>query len=339
MFARHVLDKHGHGRPFCVSSGAGLLFASALLLILCDCGTAKTLLASSADYKAYRAVRTSVRVEPRLQAANAYLSSQPHGEWYSEVQAWFDEAEAAYYDVRRDNAAGLATYLDILPNGPHAKEARDRLVVFRARTRAAAQDRLHQAAQLTEARLASVAQERLEARDAFTDWFVRLLSIPSWGQLTRDLPGDFIYEWRLQRPQARCDGDRCSKWLSLPYSLPGGGDDTKRVMVLDVILLLEQGALYQARLEGPHLFSRLYEASKSRRVSPLEAESRASAISYALETIGRVTEARFPAARCAVDSVPPVVLERRCDGWTIQVVVADDASTQDSVLVQGSAKK
>jgi hypothetical protein len=60
---------------------------------------------------------------------------------------------------------------------------------------------------------------------------------------------------------------------------------------------------------------------------------RAEAISQASQVIELAIEASFPAARCTVEPVSPVVLHRRCDGVELRVVSAVELGDEDRVVI------
>jgi hypothetical protein len=300
---------------------------------------AETMIAPQDEYLAYRRVRNTVELEQRLAAAWNYVERFPHGRWIGEVRPWFLRAELDYFERRRESAAGLAAYLAVLPTGPHAEEARGALAVRRARAQKDRAEQLGLAARYTEERLAVLALERERAREVVPLWLGRWLAIDTWGERTSHLDSETLYAWRLDPPGARCEEDTCTRSITLPYSMPGGGDDAARVMVLDVVLRLRDGGVAEARLEGPALFSRMYEASTSRRVIPGDAVSRVDAIAFAVEVVRGAAEARMPRSRCGADAVAPVVLSLACDGWTLEMRAAEDPAQDDIIAIAGPKRR
>jgi hypothetical protein len=297
--------------------------------------------APSDDYLAYRRVRVSAKLEQRMQASVAYLERFPNGRWSDQVRPWFERAEARYFEHRRDDASGLATYLELLPTGPHAGQARALLEVLRARARQAQKERLGLEAMMTEERLGALAAQREQARDAVPMWVGRMLAIDTWGERTSRLDGDMLFAWRMDQPRARCVDERCAKIMQLPFALPGGGESAMREMVIEVVIVLglADGGVEEGRVEGPQLFSRLFEASKAKPVAPDDTAARVQAISHAVEVVAGAAEARLPKDRCAVEAVAPVVLARRCDGWTLTVRAAELPTDDDVVVVRGPRGK
>lgn len=313
--------------------------ATIMIAALSGCSSfVSTVTAPTDDYLAYRRVRTSRTAEERLHASSEYMTHHPRGEWRREVKPWFDEAEARYFASRRENPAGLATYLEILPDGPHSAEARRALALVRTRAQAAAKERLAFKARYTEERLAALAQQREATVFAFGTWIGRAMAIRSWTERTSALDSDFIFAWRIEKPRGRCDDDRCSKMVQLPYQLPGGGDDADRVMVIEIALKLVDGGVDEISIGGPALFSRLFEAATTKRVAVDDVAARIRAIEFAIEFVGGSIEARVPAASCSFEPVAPVVLLRSCSGWTVKLVAAEQLTDDDLVVIRGPAR-
>lgn len=299
-------------------------------------GFATTVFAPHHEYEAYRSVRTSRDLEQRLQASAQYLKRYPQGRWEASVRPWYLRAEARYYVRRKDSIAGLIGYLRVLPSGPHAEEAKARLAALQERERMVVAERLMQEAEFTEQRLAERARGREAARDAFALWLGRLMAIDTWGERTSHLDHETLFAWRLDEPQGRCVDHVCTKLVQLPYELPGGGDQAKRVMVLEVVLELDpgQGVLRQARLRGPGLFSRLWEATHGQAARPSGA-SRVTSIAFAAEVVRGAIEARLPKARCDRQPVAPVVIDRACDGWSVVMRVPEEPAGDDEIIIMG----
>lgn len=307
---------------------------------LAGCGAAVTRLAANNDeYLAYRNVRTSERIDDRLAASHAYLTQHPDGHWEKEIRPWYERAELRYWLRIKETPSGLATYLRILPDGPHASEARATLASYRERQRDARKELLDLKAATTEERLSELARQREDTQAEFTSWLGRFLSIDSWAEPTSSLEHAFIFAWRIDPPKGTCVEDRCAKLVQRAYEIPGGGDDAERLLVMDVVLQLEQGMLREARLEGPSLFSRLFEASTKQPVRYDSPTVRVDAIAYAIDMVGGAVEARLPRSRCSLDPTAPVVLHRECDGWAVKVVAAENPGDEDIVSISGPGRR
>lgn len=79
------------------------------------------------DYASYRATRAADDLDERMRAVRLYLEQHPEGAFVDEVASFYERAEPLYYEARKGTISGLRAYLDALPNGPHAEEARARL--------------------------------------------------------------------------------------------------------------------------------------------------------------------------------------------------------------------
>lgn len=298
--------------------------------------TAGRLIASQDEYLAYRRVRVSTELAPRLAHSARYLECYPSGRWVTEVQPWFERAEYYYYLAHKHTPDGLKAYLDTLPNGPHADEARTELDDHRRQQRDERQVLLGIQAAAVEERLAQRHQERERASDAFVHWLGRLLQIDTWGERTSELNHNFLFAWRIDPPGARCTDDRCSRLVRQQYALPGG-EQGRRELVMEVVLLLREGRLVRARLEGPELFSRLYEASTNKPVTPENPLARVLSIAHAVDVIQGAAEARMPASSCVQEVVAPIVVQRSCGGWSIRATVAEHPADDDVVEIEGPA--
>ncbi len=319
--------------------GTRLRTAGAAILALASltaCGSwVPRLIAPQGEYLAYRKVRIAEKIEPRLASSETYLRRYPHGAWDAEVRSWFDPTEEKYFASQRESNAGLASYLNVLPAGPHAEQAKAMLALRREEARKQAKEELEERARLTEERLAARALAREKARETVTGWLGRTFAIGTWGDRDSYAGSAFFSAWNGEPPTPQCNSDRCTKTVPLPFAMPGTGEDTKRMMVLDVVIALENGGLAEARLQGPGLFSRLYEASTAKPVRPNDGSARVAAIAFAVEVVGGAAEARLPGTRCSQDVVAPVVMSRGCDGWALEVRAAMVAEGDDEIVVRG----
>lgn len=100
------------------------------------CGAVgKPFVAGPSDFASYRATRVAKSLDEKMTAASRYLEEHPEGIFASEVANFFEAAEPLYFEVRKGTKAGLFAYLEALPDGPHAAEARERIRVFERRER------------------------------------------------------------------------------------------------------------------------------------------------------------------------------------------------------------
>lgn len=99
--------------------------------LLAGCGSAGAkIIASPDEYASYRAVRTAGSLDAKLSATARYLDAYSQGAFHGEVARFYERAEPLYFEARKGSRAGLVAYLEALPSGPHAEEARHRLSIF-----------------------------------------------------------------------------------------------------------------------------------------------------------------------------------------------------------------
>ena len=315
-----------------VGTTVGTTIAASLVV---GCTGIAVLASNQSEYVAYRKVRTSEQLPDRLAASHAYLAQYPDGRWSRDVATWFEHAELSYWKRSQDSEEGLAAYLQHLPKGPHAARATRSLLELRENAAKGRTDQLEASAALSEERLSRWAQQREDAFHAFLGWIARALAIDSWGKVTSRLPHDTIFAWRIDPPRGACVGDVCVKPLQMDYRLPGTGDDLDRVLLMDVALVLDQGMLREVRLQGPALFSRLYEVGTKRAVSFDDASVRRDAVAFVVEVVGAAVEERLPPQPCSIEPTVGMVLGRCCDGWMVRVEVAESSEQDDVVLIRG----
>lgn len=310
-----------------------------LMLTLClamGCGfDARRLVSSSPEYELYRQTRVASTLEGRLSSAWEYLQGYPRGEFRADVRTWFQSAEADYFVVARPSRVRLRRYLAVLPNGPHAVQARARLA------------ELEQAALIAKEKEASLLEraravgERLQRADAARKQF--LAAAAGWVQRlseprdTREgalFSSEFLRTFQSEPPGAVCDEQRCVKQMTMSYSIPDDGRSSERVAVFDIILTFEGTAVVRGELMGPDLFSRLGEASQRLAVPADDGQRRAEAIGATEQLMAGVLERHFPGATCATAAVSPVVLERSCGGVRVQVIAALDVGSEDRVVIE-----
>src|SRR4051794_29045826 len=111
-----------------------LLLTTCTLLSACEHGVAPVV-ASVHDYDDFRQTRVAPSLRARLTAAAIYMERHPSGAFYDEVRDWFGKREPVFYEQASGSSEGVQRYLDALPNGPHASDARQRLEAFRVAER------------------------------------------------------------------------------------------------------------------------------------------------------------------------------------------------------------
>jgi hypothetical protein len=275
-------------------------------------------------------------VEDRLSAASKYLDAYPKGRFADEVRASFAREERDFYDAKSQTAPGLEWYLMVLPHGPHASEASLRLSDFEARAKVQRKDLLLSQAKTIEARLAAAQASRHAAVDTLTAWIGSIALVRSWGEATWHLPGETLLSLRGWPDPAKCNDRRCSRTQSLEFQVPvTGGGLEDRAATMDFIVTIEAGGVDRIEVRGPELFSRLFEASRGIPLDPDRERARAEAVGFALDLVGGAFESVTPAARCDRPIRPPVVMSRKCDGWSIDVTIGDTPADDDIVSVRG----
>lgn len=307
-----------------------------LLVFACGCGS--PLAAQPRDYALYRKTRIATTSEGRLTASHRYLSDMPEGQWRDEVKGWFEKAEPTFYQRAKQSPEGLHAYLETLPEGPHAKEARDRILELELRDRAArtrSDNAVAEAIGVT-SRLEDADVLRREVVTSVARWTGLLSGIHTWGQPTSELGGDFIYRFRLEEPRPRCEDALCKKSVSMNYAVPDGKKLAARKAIFDVELELYRGGVTRARLAGPELFSRTGEASEVRAVRPADTQARAEAIARSVQIVENALDARLMEPGCKKDAVSPTVLLVECAGVRVKMTAAPSVESDDELVVEPS---
>lgn len=323
------------GRAIGAVAAVGLAFAAS------GCGLGQRIVASPRDWEAFRQTRVAPTLETRLQATARYLDEHPDGSFREQADGWFRSAEPVYWAAKRGSAAGLSAYVQTLPGGPHAEEARRRLDARREQARQDAAFAGVGAA--IETRLARVAAERERSRDEAEAWIRRLVDPEVWRGPVAEAPRSFLVPWSLGLPPPKCSVDeagerRCVKVVELPYRVAGPnaaeGDDERQI-TLEIALRQDgTGRPVEATLAGPQLFLRIEEAHG---VRPIAADDTAAAIA----AVSRVVELTRDAFRervstqadCKRPVAAPLVLDLGCAGLRVRVRVGDGAAQDDAIVV------
>ncbi len=308
---------------------------------LAGCAAGRQITAGVGDYDQYRRVQTAHTVEQRLAQSFRYLQEYPNGRWSGEVRAWFEPAEKRYLDHAQNNVDRLRMYLDALPDGPHAKQAAQRITELELaeQYRKNHEARFLAAARSVEKRLAHAEAMRHELVEQFSSWTRRVAMIRSFGKPTDELPAAFIFPWRLEKPVAHCVRQLCKKTLSISYAIPSHKKLAPREAIFDVMLRLdEQGQVTRAVITGPGLFSRVGEAVQLGPVTPDSPSARAEAIGRSVQVVSSAVAHAMPSTRCGRAAVSPVVLERQCDGVRLEMIAATDPAQEDRIVVVPAGK-
>lgn len=312
-----------------------LLSAALTALTVSACAASHTLTADPGDYALYRRTRTAETAEARLTASAEYLEKMPEGRWRAEVKRWFERAEPRYFAWAERSTPRLERYLGVLPRGPHASAARERIAELDlgARIKRQRDESVLEEALAVEGKLADAAAMRRALVTAVTDWTRRLSTIESWGQPTSELDHELLFRYRMQEPAARCADERCSKLLELPFAIPDGGKLRARKALMEIELGLYRGTVVRARLAGPELWSRLSEASELRPVRPDDAQARAEAIARSVQIVEGALPASLGRVECRREPVSPVVLLAEC-GVRVTMRAGTTAELDDELVIE-----
>jgi hypothetical protein len=310
------------------------LFACSIAFALSACGgNVRRVTAPAGDYADYRAVRVASSVPLRLQAAARYLERHPDGAFHDEIADWFAKIELLFYQASADSRQGMQAYLAALPQGPHAPNAQQRLDAFRDTAKAAAGERLVAMAAVFEKRLAAAAQSREDVLTAYSSWLRRLVDFDAWGRPLDEASDELKKAWS-EGPAPRCEPDRCTKLLEIPYELEVAGKPEPFECIIEISLQLSAGKVVGAVVSGPDLFARLTEAD-SAEPSTRDAEARRHTVVFAATLTSGAIERRLQRARCDRDPSPPAVMLRECDGIRLEVFPKLTLDDDDRVVIHG----
>lgn len=331
------------------------LAALSLALTACATGFAAT----PGDWAAYRETRVAPTLEQRLEAAQRYLKDHPGGVFRDEVRAYFDHAEALYYESKKDSRAGLEAYLSALPNGPHKEAAKDRIDQLYALTRKEADEA--SAAALSRVS-GPAARARTKVREDLTAWIERFLDPAVFRAPLSEARASVVIPFSLSLPSPHCqlldsappkqarvappgpragkaDSEsafrRCTKLISLPYEIEVDRKPEPREAVVEITVVEGPGgAPIEITLAGPDLFLRLEETYRVAAVPHGDPTQRAAAADRA----ARLVENTFASAVSADDAcerppIPPVLLSRACGGVQVDVIPAQKPGEDDSIVI------
>ena len=287
------------------------------------------------EYAGYRNFRVAPSVEARLGASYEYLRRNPRGYYRDEVSSWFSHEGPTYVDRNWNRPSGLRAFLRSVPAGPEADRAAKRLTELEITLAHTGDDwrRFDKAVLQIEEKLHTADVGRRALVSDTVRWVRRIAGIRSWGGRTSELDHEFIYAYRLSAPYARCTENACNKLVTVAYAVPEGGAQSPREALYEVGLRLERGGVAAAWITGPELFTRLGEAVGVHAVES-DFVGRAEAIGQATSLVALAVEPLMPSARCAAESVSPVVLRRVCDGVELRVIAATELGEEDRVIVE-----
>jgi hypothetical protein len=316
---------------------------SLLLLVFCLVGCAemgRRATVSVDDFASYRRFRLAPTVEQKLAASVDYLHHNPAGSYHTEVLRWLKHTEVGYVVRAWDDPARLGAFLAAVPSGAYSGRAAERLVEleitaeYRKKSDRAFDVKVHG----IESRLARAETGRRDLLRGVVGWARRLSRLRGFGRRIAELDDELIFAFRLEPPAARCDGDLCTKTISVAYDVPEGKAQSPREAIYDVGMRLEHGGVRAAWLTGPELFTRIGEAARVSAVSPTDLGARVEAIGQATQVIALAVEPALPSARCAADAVSPVVLRRVCDGVDLRVISAVELGEEDRISIEPASE-
>jgi len=306
---------------------------AALALVLSCAGVLRPIGASPGDYADYRAFRVAPNLGARLKAASCYLRCRSDGAFYDEVAEWFSEIEPLYFAALSDSASGMQTYLNALPDGPHAEAATQRRDAMSSAARAEGGERLAARAAEIETRLAKAAESRENVLTVYATWIAQLLDSDVWGRAPEAGKSELALLWPAE-PKPRCSAKRCTKLFSLHYELEVRGKAEPFVVILEVTLKMAKGKVTEATVSAPDLFSRLAEAHEAEPFSDSD-DGRSRAVKYVVQLTSGAVERRLEKARCGRDATPPAVLLRECDGYRVELLPKSTTAEEDRVVIRG----
>jgi hypothetical protein len=295
------------------------------------------IVAPTSEYGAYRAVHVAPTLPEQLRAAWAYLARYPDGAFHADVSHWFGRVEPLFYEGSADSAQGMQAYLDVLPQGPHAAAAAQRRDALIAVKRSQAGEGIAKAAAVFERRLARAAQSRENVIAAYSSWVARLADFDGWGRPLEPLDEPFASNWKAD-PQPACTASVCSKVDALAYQLEIEGQPETFVCVLDVAIRMKKGAVVEASVHGPALFSRVYEALSAEPVLDGDATTRKAAVDRLIEVTSGAVARKLDPHRCEAEPKPPAIMARQCDGIRLEFIPSSAANDDDRVVIRWFGK-
>ncbi len=306
-------------------------------LLVAGCVVGRQARSSVAEQDLYRRSRVARTLEQRLAAAHAYRDQYPDGAWRPEVDAWLKSAAEEYYEAIEDDAAALRGYLTLLPaDGLAVQRVKKRLAELQVAEdyRRATELEFDLRAAEIDCELTRAAQRRQAVVERIMMFARHISAIRSWSEPTSSLDHEFIHEWRIRPPRARCQGGRCVKTVMMPYAIPEARELSERVAIFDVVVELERGGVRRATIAGPELFSRLAEAIDLQIVTPDDANARLDAMTTAFFVVQNALEDALPAAECESPPVSPALIVRECRGVRAAMIAGRDASEEDRIVVE-----
>jgi hypothetical protein len=310
-----------------------------LAATIAGCGAGKQFFSGRGDYKLYRETKTAPTLEARLSAAHRYLKLSPEGDYASEIRAWFSPMEASYVARAHDSLPLLRAYLKALPDGPRAREVRERSRQLEDVVKSASDRELNRDARLAtlQADLARSAALRKTFLGDLRSLVAELSEVRVWNQPLSAIEAELATRLNLGDP-ATCQLDLCAQPITARFAIPHRqGRLLPRDASFEVEIALKGGLVTEIRLAGRELFSRVGEAQDLSPVEFGDAQARAEAIGRALALVGGALGSAFPEETCTRPAVSPIVLDRACNGSRVTVTAAIDSGGADSIVWSADA--
>jgi hypothetical protein len=308
------------------------LSALCCLPLFAACASTARITGDFGEYRSYRQTRVATTLEEKLGASDRYLRQFPKGDYADEVRRWFAPAESRYFKLSLAKLSRLRAYLAVMPRGPHAEAAAERITELESvRVYAARREqRMLERAQAFEQRLAQAAEQRR----AFLREFALLTRLLAATHTFRRPISELDPQLLLRQSASDCEGDHCLTVLSFTYAVPEDKVLIERVVDLALEVTLDHGRLKQLSLSAPELLTRVAEASRVSAVPADNPQARAEALGQSLDIVSDALAASLPGSECDAEAVSPVVLARGCHGLRLEVIAGTEAGTLDRVVVR-----
>lgn len=290
------------------------------------CGMSRGTFAAPRDYADYREYALADNMGDKLGAAWRYLRRHPTGEFKEEIAKWFFPAEEKFFTSAGHTAGGATAYLELMPDGPHAVEARRFLDTFE---RERIEGPLREKRALEEARKKAEAARRALG-DAVEAWTRRALAIETWKQPQAALDGSKFGDEYKKPPPPICDEDGCSKYFTFVYPVPEVATAIDRTTVLEVRLEITAKLLTAVTLVLPKRgFVHWLEGSEGRAIDGSDAAARNESIVRARNRIESIVR-EVRGGGCATDEEN---LLRRITCGDIRVAIGTTPAGDDVVRI------
>jgi hypothetical protein len=296
------------------------------------------MLAQSDDLADYRAFRVAAREGTRLARAEAYLARHPEGAWVGEVRSTFDAEEPAWFEAAKNSRARALDYVVDLPTGPHADAARALLVYFDERKDDMDALELLAKARRTEATLEVAARQRRHVGEVILEELGALLDPSTWGSRPAEPPPILAAVLRGASTRTWGGGVDDARDDAVSFTVPTPEGAESRDVLIQLRILVHDGRVDGGVVQGDQLLLRWAEAITLRPLDRTVGADREAARAAVREVLSGALEAALPAARCDRPAVPPLVVSRVCDGWSVTVVEGKDPGDPDVILVHGSTR-